>query len=162
MANLIIRLLTSSCTNPADIGGAVPFIEYPILETKQQPLVHSDSVERTINTKITKNKHHLFVSTNAGIYRYDYSFFNGIKKPISSAKSNFLLYPNPSNGMVYWNGNIRLANAELFTISGVKLNVKIDLQNNAIHLNGINPGTYILQGNTVSGETVNAILIKEE
>ena len=59
-----------------------------------------------------------------------------------------------------WNANIQFMRVELFTMSGVKIHVQMDLANQ--NISGIKQGLYIFRGKLITGESADAILCTHE
>lgn len=78
----------------------------------------------------------------------------------SSAK--FIVYPNPSNGIVYVNNHqLELATVVIYNAMGVEVYSNNQYTNNsAINLKHLNQGVYILQHQSLTGKQTQRIIIQ--
>ncbi|MBL7813118.1 MAG: T9SS type A sorting domain-containing protein [Bacteroidetes bacterium] len=113
--------------------------------------------------KISKNKSHLFASTNEGLYRFDYSFFNSVKESGKTEQNrNTLFYPNPFENRIAWSPELNIENLELYSLTGVRIGVEVDVKSRSVVTSHLHPGVYIVRANLAGGFVLNVRMVKGE
>ncbi len=74
---------------------------------------------------------------------FDYSAIKAISNPLNGG-NKFSVYPNPAVDYVEISGDMTGVSLQLFTTSGVKINVNSIIEGNKLDVSGLNAGIYIL------------------
>jgi len=77
---------------------------------------------------------------------------------IENVKKTSLLYPNPSDGIIYFSGFDHIQEVEILSITGQKL-VRFEGDVKRIDLKHLNQGVYLLKINSTTGQEIKRVVL---
>jgi hypothetical protein len=86
-----------------------------------------------------------YFSTNGNIYlsRFDLSLLVGVNERLNDNSNELLVYPNPTNGMIYIKGNVSYSKLEVYNTMGQKVLEESDT--NSLNVQALSSGVYIIK-----------------
>ncbi len=102
-------------------------------------------------------------------YNYDNEFIEcndfltnvGISEQNAIKTNQLYIFPNPTNGVVYWNSEIVITKVEILGVSGRLIAQYQNIAGNKVQLNSFPNGIYFIRFNTESGIFTNKLILKQ-